>query len=229
MLASSTCGPGWRSQAWACCVPNGWPSTVGFDMTRPAALAADALAILLIIAIWRWSPPPLSRPRARFSLGLRITLLLLLTFARAGLPLEAVPSNQALMVSADLSASTQGALDSEAEAARAILRARHADDPAGVLGFALQPQVEVPIGADSQFAEFQSRPNRDYTDIAAALRLSGSLLPLTARRHVVLVSDGRGNLGDAVAEARLLRAQGIRVDTLPVAVPAGGGGGGDPG
>jgi uncharacterized membrane protein len=194
---------------------------VGFDLTRPPALAAGALAILAVVVIWRWAPPPLSPRRARFSLGLRIALLALLTFALAGLQLEIIPSNQAMLVAADLSASTQGALDSEADAVRAMLRARHADDLAGVLGFALQPQVEVAIGADPQFGEFQSRPNRDYTDIAAALRLSGSLLPLDARRHVVLLSDGRANLGDAVAEARLLRAQGIRVDTLPVAVPAG--------
>ena len=37
----------------------------------------------------------------------------------------------------------------------------------------------------------------------------------------MLVSDGRANLGDAVSEARLLRAEGVRVDTVALPVPVG--------
>ena len=41
------------------------------------------------------------------------------------------------------------------------------------------------------------------------------------RRHVVLMTDGRENVGDAVGEARVLRSEGVRVDVLPLRVPIG--------
>src|SRR6202022_53875 len=37
----------------------------------------------------------------------------------------------------------------------------------------------------------------------------------------LLISDRRGNPGDAVGEARLLRAEGVRVDTVALPVPLG--------
>jgi hypothetical protein len=190
---------------------------VGFELSRPLVLLGlGLLAIALVVVIWRLMPPPLPRSRARISLGIRVLIVLLLVSAIAGLQVQTSPSSQSLIVAADLSASVQGALDSEAAAVRQILSARRGQDQAGVLSFARDPQLETGLSTNPQFAEFQSQPNPNYTDLAAALRLSGSLLPLDSRRHIVLISDGRGNLGDAVSEARLLRAEGIRVDTMPL-------------
>jgi uncharacterized membrane protein len=101
------------------------------------------------------------------------------------------------------------------------LQQRQGDNRAGVLSFGRDPQVEVNISKDPQFGEFQSQPNPHYTDIAAALQLGGSILPDDSRKHLVLISDGRANLGDAVGEARLLRAEGVRVDTIALPVPLG--------
>jgi uncharacterized membrane protein len=194
---------------------------VGFELTRPLLLGAGVLALAIILATWRLFPPPLSRGRARVSLGLRVLIVLLLTAALAGVQVQTTPSNQSLLVAADLSASVQSALDSEASTARRILQQRRGDDRAGVLSFGRDPQVEVNISTDPQFGEFQSQPNPHYTDLAAALQLGGSILPDDSRKHIVLISDGRPNLGDAVAEARLLRAEGVRVDTVALPVPIG--------
>ncbi|HMC09175.1 MAG TPA: VWA domain-containing protein, partial [Actinomycetota bacterium] len=46
-------------------------------------------------------------------------------------------------------------------------------------------------------------------------------MPADARRHVVVLSDGRQTLGDALGGVRLLRSQGVRVDVLPVRVRTG--------
>ncbi len=195
---------------------------MGFELSHPLVLLGlGAVAVAVVLLIWRLMPPPLPRSRARISLGIRVLIVLLLVSAIAGLQVQTTPASQSLMVAADLSASVQGALDSEATAVRQILKARHGDDRAGVLSFAKDPQLETSISTNPQFSEFQSQPNPNYTDIAAALRLSGSLLPLDSRRHIVLVSDGRANLGDAVSEARLLRAEGIRVDTVPLRISTG--------
>ena len=195
---------------------------MGFEVTRPLFLGAGLLALLSVVAIWRFFPPPLSRGRARLSLALRTLIVVLLAASLAGFQVQTKPANQSLLVAADLSASVQSSLDTEAATVRRLLQARHGDDRAGVLSFGRDPQVEVNVSKDPQFGEFQSQPNANYTDLAAALQLGGSILPEDSRRHIVVVSDGRANLGDAVAEARLLRAEGIRVDTvaLPVTIGA---------
>ena len=194
---------------------------MGFELTRPLFLGAGVLALGIIVAIWRVFPPPLPRGRARLSLGLRLLIVLLLTASLAGFQVQTTPSRQSLLVAADLSASVQSALDNEAAAVRRILQQRRGDDRAGVLSFGRDSQVEVNISKDPQFGEFQGQPNPHYTDLAAALQLGGSLLPDDGRKHIVVVSDGRANLGDAVSEARLLRAEGVRVDTVALPVPIG--------
>jgi uncharacterized membrane protein len=194
---------------------------VGFDVTRPLFLGAGVLALAVVLVIWRAFPPPLPPRRARLSLGLRILIVLLLTASLSGVQVQTTPSQQSLLVAADLSASVQSALDSEAAMVRRILQQRRGDDRAGVVSFGRDPQVEVNLSRDPQFGEFQSQPNPHYTDLAAALQLGGSILPDDSRKHIVLISDGRGNLGDAVGEARLLRAEGIRVDTVALPVPLG--------
>src|ERR1700736_1755787 len=192
-----------------------------FDVTRPLLLGAGVLALIIIVAIWRFFPPPLPPRRARVSLGLRTLIVLLLTAALAGVQVQTTPTPQSLLVVADLSASVQSALDSEAAMVRRILQQRQGQDRAGVVSFGRDPQVEVNLSANPQFGEFQSQPNPHYTDLAAALQLGGSILPDDSRKHIVLISDGRGNLGDAVGEARLLRAEGVRVDTVALPVPLG--------
>lgn len=194
---------------------------MGFELTRPLFLFAGAAALLLAVFVWSRLAPPLPPSRARLSLGLRILILLLLTASLAGFAFQHSPAEQSLLVVADLSASTQSASDVETATVQRILSERQGSDRAGVISFGRDPQVEVNIGTNPQFAEFQSRPNANYTDIASSLRLAGSILPTDTRRHVVIVSDGRANLGDAIAEARLLHAEGVRVDTVALNVPVG--------
>ena len=194
---------------------------MGFEIIRPLFLGAGVLALATIVVVWRVFPPPLPPRRARLSLGLRTLIVLLLTASLAGFQVQTTPNNQSLLVAADLSASVQSALDSEAAMVRRILQQRSGEDRAGVVSFGRDPQVEVNLSANPQFGEFQSQPNPHYTDLAAALQLGGSILPDDSRKHIVLISDGRGNLGDAVGEARLLRAEGVRVDTVALPVPIG--------
>jgi hypothetical protein len=194
---------------------------VGFELTRPLLLGAGAIALVAVFFTWSRLAPPLAAARARLSLGLRVVIVLLLTGALAGFELQTSPPEQSVMVLADLSASTQSAVDRETAMVRRLLAQRQGKDRAGVVSFGRDPQLEVNVGTDPQFAEFESRPNANYTDLASALQLAGSILPSDTRRHIVIVSDGRANLGDAIAEARLLHAEGVRVDAVALSVPVG--------
>jgi hypothetical protein len=194
---------------------------VGFELTRPLFLGAGAIAVMLVVFIWWRLAPPLPVGRARLSLGVRLLIVLLITASLAGFQLQTSPSAQSLMVLADLSASTQSAVDVETATVQRLLAQRRGDDRAGVLSFGRDPQLEVNVSTNPLFSGFQSQPNPNYTDLASALQLAGSILPSDTRRHIVVVSDGRANLGDAVAEARLLQAEGVRVDAVALPVPVG--------
>ncbi len=194
---------------------------MGFELTRPLFVGAGVIALAVIVFTWLRLPAPLPPGRARLSLGLRVLIVLLLTAALAGFQFQTTPATQSLIIAADLSASVQSALDTQRATVRRILAMRQGDDRAGVVSFGRDPQVEVNVGTNPQFTDFQSQPNPHFTDLASALRLAGSILPTDSRRHIAVVSDGRANLGDAVGEARLLRAEGIRVDTVALPVPIG--------
>src|SRR5262249_40105211 len=59
--------------------------------------------------------------------------------------------------------------------------------------------------------------DRYHTDIAAALKLALASFPEGTGRRVVLMSDGNENLGDALAQARLAKTNGVEIDVVPLA------------
>jgi len=127
---------------------------VGFELTRPLLLGAGVIALLVVFFTWWRLAPPLPPARARISLGLRVLIVLLLTGALAGFEFQTSPPEQSLMVLADLSASTQSAVDKEGATVQRILAERQRTDRAGVISFGRDPQVEVSVSTNPQFAEF---------------------------------------------------------------------------
>jgi uncharacterized membrane protein len=193
---------------------------VVFSLAHPQALLALVVPGLAIL-VWLRLPPPLNRGRARLSLGLRLAILLCLVLAISGLQWERVPQWQTLLVLADRSASLGGSSEAERQAVLELIDKRTGEDRVGVISFGREAVVEVPPDRSPAFTDFATHPNPNYTSVESALRLAGSLILGDTRRHVVVVSDGRQNLGDAVTQARLLHSQGVRVDALPVQVPTG--------
>ena len=192
----------------------------GLSVLRPEWLLLLLLAPALYL-VWRLWPPPLARRRGRASLALRIALVALLTLALAGVRVTIQPHQRALVAVVDLSASTRHSLDEEGAAVRTLAAGKGADDLFGVVTFAHDAAVELPPTRNPSFQVFDTQPDPSYTDIAGALRLAAGIIPDGYARQLVLVSDGRQNLGDAAATIAALRAEGVRVDVLPVgAAPA---------
>ena len=183
---------------------------IGFDVVRPQMLLLLILvpAMLLAWALWR---PPLTRTRSRLAVGLRLLLVALLVLALAGVRLNTQPHKRALVAVVDVSASVRGSLDAEAAAVRSLAAAKGSDDLFGVVTFGHDAAVEMPLTRDPQFDAFQTQPDPAYTDVAGALRLAAGLIPQGYARHLVLISDGQQNLGDAAAAVAALLAHGVRV------------------
>lgn len=191
------------------------------DFTTPLALL---LLCLIPIALYfaRHSLANLSRMRGALSAAVRILLFLLIVLALAGLRILTTSRDLALIFLVDVSASVaqedrQEVLDLiNREIANAGPR-----DYISVLAFAREPSVELAPArkaalGDWRITEISSNPSRDYTDIAAALRLAAALVPEGASGRFVLISDGNENLESSAEEAELLRSSGIEVYTRAI-------------
>src|SRR5207249_602064 len=199
-------------------VPSGTAARmIGIEVLRPLWLLLLPLAPLAYLAWRRW-PPPLQRGRGRLVLVSRILLMSLLVLALAGVRLTTHPTKRALVAVVDVSASVKSGsgLDSEAATVLALQASKGPDDLFGVVTFGHDGAVELPLTQNPQFDTFQTQPDPSYTDVAGALRLAAGLIPDGYARQLVLISDGQENLGDAATAVSALRAEGVRVDVLPV-------------
>jgi len=169
---------------------------------------------------WLWRPP-LAPLRSRLSLAVRLLLLAALVLALAGVQVRRTPERRAVVAVADLSDSARASTEETATAVRQMMAAKGPDDLFGVVSFGRNAQVEVPPTRQPTFAGFQTRPDGRYTDLAGALQLAANLIPDGYARQLVLISDGRQNLGDAAEAVSALRARSVRVDVLPLGGPTG--------
>ncbi|MDA8303109.1 MAG: hypothetical protein M0005_16590 [Actinomycetota bacterium] len=190
------------------------------ELAHPAWLAA--LAVLPALGlVWRLWPAPFGRHQRRAALAVRLVLFVALVLALAGPSLTYTSPRQTLVVAAQRSRGSAPAQSQEISDVAALARHLPGRDEMGVVSFGQNALVEDPPERKLGFSGFATSPNPNYTDIESALQLSASLAAAGTRRHVVLVSDGRQNVGDAVGEARALRSQGVRVDVLPLHVHIG--------
>ncbi len=160
-------------------------------------------------------------PRWITALVLRLIIFTALVLAAAGMTVERPTGAQAVAFVGDLSASTIGGQPGEVHYIDTALQSRGSNDVTSIVATGQSSLVEQPPAALTGFRRFESVVDPDFTNIESGLALGGALLPSSYRRRVVLLSDGRENLGDAVGEAQLLRSEGIRVDAAPVAAQSG--------
>jgi Mg-chelatase subunit ChlD len=191
------------------------------DFTNPWALLLLGLIPFTLFLV-RNSLANVSGRRARISISARVLLVLLILLAVSGLRIRTTSRDLALIFLVDLSASVAQENRGEVldlingEISKAAPR-----DYVGVVAFAREPSVELAptrkeaLG-DWRMVEINSNPPRDYTNLAAALRLAAALVPEDASARFVLVSDGNENLERSSEEAAFLRASDIEVYTRAI-------------
>lgn len=97
------------------------------------------------------------------------------------------------------------------------VRAKGGEDTAGLITFARRPKVEVPLRRHPELSQRPDPPpQRDATDLAAALRAALVHLPAEGRSRVVLLTDGQENRGRLLEAALAARDQKVEVHALPV-------------
>lgn len=164
---------------------------------------------------WWWARRRrgVGRGQWRAAVALRATVAALLVGALVA-PQWLRPADRAAAVFLlDGSASLGDAGRAEALAfVREALDAMPDGAVAGVASFGGDARLELTVQPDARLERPSARIDATRTNLATALRLAGAVLPGDARRRVVVVSDGRANHGDALAEAARLRDAGVAVE-----------------
>jgi Ca-activated chloride channel family protein len=215
---------------------------VGISFEHPWAL----LVLLLPVAWWGWErwrgqpgstsaaapARPGAQPRAATQsrllqllrsarpgpfawMRLIVTLLLVLALAGTGITYSA--KHQAVMFVADISTSTATSRIQMEDFIRKAIGDMPAGDVAGVLAAGEDAELETPVAARPTFSGFTTVVRPDHTDLERGLRLGAALLPSGYRPRLVLLSDGKENVGNAMAEVQRLQQRGFTVDVVNLA------------
>lgn len=201
-------------------------------MVFPIAFAYPAYLfglLLLAPTVWLWwlGRTAHSRVRARradarrirdaFSLILRVSILLLLVFSLAGLQWVRASDELAVVFALDVSDSVDvQARKAAVDFVRAALVEMGPDDRAALVLFGSDALVERPLSQAQELGDLLSIPATAHTDVGEAVRLGLALLPATAQRRIVLLSDGMSNVPGAEMSAQLAAASGVELDVVPL-------------
>ncbi|HEY7220807.1 MAG TPA: VWA domain-containing protein [Candidatus Binatia bacterium] len=103
----------------------------------------------------------------------------------------------------------------------AATRIRSPNTRTGLLTFGRVPEWESLPSEGIPPEEFNSRLDRDETDIQAALQAALAQVGEGRQGKILLISDGNENRGETSRVVPLLRTQGVQVWTLPVSLSRG--------
>src|SRR5688500_8002808 len=187
----------------------------------------EALFLLLALVPWvvYWSRHSLvteRRGRRALALGLRLVLTALVVLALSGVSVLARTDRLSVDFLLDRSDSIGAEVrEAQGEAVRRVISEIGEGEEAGVVLFGADALVDRPTLPGADPLDLRSAPRTAYTDMGEAMRLGLAMLSSDTARRLVIVSDGRENLGDAGEAARLAAAYGVPVDV--VTLSSGGG------
>ncbi|MBU1660026.1 MAG: VWA domain-containing protein [Chloroflexi bacterium] len=193
-----------------------------------------SLTFIYPLAIWLLLLIPLTaglallgprRPTHRrfwFGLVLRAILLALIVLALAGIQIRTPADNLTVVFVMDVSDSVSPEEQARGEDyIRQAVAEMPTGDQAAVIVFGEDALVERLAGETRRLPDLASVPITTRTDIASALQLALALFPNEGAKRLVLLSDGRENLGQAIEQAELAAAHQIELTYLPLGGEAG--------
>jgi len=193
---------------------------VGISFSQPLYLLLFVLAAYYVY-LWKISTKAFISWQQKVFLGLRLLLVGILILSLAGLQFNFRHKEKSVVFVADRSASLQDRSKEISEWISQSLAALPVTMGAGVVSLGKKPMVEYPVDSQPDFKGLQVVLDPNYTDLAAGLRLARSIMPEERGKHIILLTDGKQNRGNALEQAKLLNQQGIRMDVLPIATSSG--------
>ncbi|WMI80650.1 VWA domain-containing protein [Anaerotignum sp. MB30-C6] len=155
--------------------------------------------------------------RRRLYTGVRIAVCICIVMAMATPQISKKSDITATVFAMDRSASVKS-VDTSGFM-KEVNETRGKKDSVGMVCFGKDAGVEALPSIEGSLPTngFLTYVDEGASDLASALKLSGSILPKDAAKRIVLVSDGEETTSDALLEARALAAQGVTIDVFPLA------------
>jgi Mg-chelatase subunit ChlD len=201
--------------------PSSLPILLPFAFVNPDVLCLLLLVPLLIALalVGRRGP---TRLRFWSGLALRALLLSLLILALAGAQVQNRADVLTTVFVLDASDSVQPEEQAQGETfIRQAVEVMPHGDQAAIVVFGQDALVERLASQERNLPELTSVPITTRTDIGSALQLALALLPDEGAKRLVLLSDGRENLGHALSQAELAAARGVELSFLSLGGPGG--------
>jgi uncharacterized membrane protein len=184
--------------------------------TNPSALWLLFL-ILLTVGLALLGPRRPTRARFWGGLALRVFLLILLILSLAGIQVRTPTDILTVVFVLDVSDSISPEDRDHGEAIiREALQNMPQGDKAAIVVFGEQALIEQLISETRNIPEIASVPITTRTDIESALQLALALFPDEGAKRIVLLSDGRQNIGEAIDQAEISAAHGIDLSFVPL-------------
>jgi Mg-chelatase subunit ChlD len=187
------------------------------EFAQPAWLLLIPAAVLLVVVSVRRAR------RAHFRLVtagiLRVLALAALAVALAGPFAVSRPRHTEVVFALDVSSSITR--ESIAEALEFVNRARESPARVGLMVFGADAAVESRARSGAEpVREITAQVERAGTDIGRAIEVAVGAFGPAAQRRVVLLTDGRENLGDARSAAAVARSLGVEIDAVALERPS---------
>jgi len=176
--------------------------------------------LLLLIPLYYFTRNTLcDLPKWRFitSIVLRSIIFLLIIAAIAEIQLVKPNEKLCVIFVADTSKSISHKNTEEIKAfIKKALEEKPVDDEAGLIVFGGNSYVEFIPSDRPSVSEFTSLIDTNHTDISQALRLALAMFPADSNKRILLLTDGRENMGDSLGEALLVASNRVPVDVVPI-------------
>ncbi len=189
----------------------------GFELCfeLPWLLLLFPVAVFFIWRSYRYTYRGRKRPREScLPLFLRLLAALCASLMLAGCTVMTNRVPVSVLIAADVSASTDKQQSAVTKAVLDLLKTLPETQDTGVVSFAQDARLELPIGGKRTLSALTAPDNPAVTDISNVLNYSLSLMDSNTRRRVILLTDGRETDGNALAVAHALANKGIRVDAM---------------
>jgi Mg-chelatase subunit ChlD len=191
--------------------------SITFD--RPLLLLLLPVCIAFVYALWRTSRVYMPPLRRRLSLGLRLAIVAVLLAVLAEPRVQLQANDLAVAFLLDRSDSVTPSMQADEERwLAAALQRKAPQDEAALVSFGREADVERALSPDAEPPRLSpaSNVNPGATNIAAAIRAGLAVLPPTAARRLVLLSDGHQNQEKADTAAALAAASGVQILAVPL-------------
>jgi uncharacterized membrane protein len=144
-------------------------------------------------------------------------ILLCLILALSGLEIRQQSNRLAVAFLLDRSDSIPPSIRKAAiNAIKDEIQAMGPEDQAGLIVFGGDALIEQAVSSNLNFETLQSIPRGDETDIAAAIRLAQAILPTGYARRIMLYTDGKETIGNALEAASQAQLAGIDLVVNPI-------------